>query len=151
MDIKNAIADFQFIANRVSKFSYEIADIDVKDEKAKVNYNIDYNILSINEDENNFVGKLEYITDIRANVNEETFFIIQLIMEGVFIGNKKKLSETDFKNRMELNGIATLSHLSRSYIIAATSLAGMNPPVKTPMANIHLLMAMKKNKEDNKK
>ena len=49
---------------------------------------------------------------------------------------------------MELNGLATLSHLSRSYIIAATSLAGMNPPVKTPRANILILIAMKKNKED---
>lgn len=149
MDIKSAIADFQFLANRVSKFFYEVADIDIKDEKAKINYNMDYNILNINENENNFVGKLEYITDIKANINEDIFFTIQLVMEGIFIGNKKELSENDFKNRMELNGIATLSHLSRSYIIAATSLAGMNPPVKTPMANIHMLMAMKKNKEGN--
>ena len=149
MDIKSAISDFQFLANRVSKFFYEVADIDIKDEKAKINYNMDYNILNINENENNFVGKLEYITDIKANINEDIFFTIQLVMEGIFIGNKKELSENDFKNRMELNGIATLSHLSRSYIIAATSLAGMNPPVKTPMANIHMLMAMKKNKEGN--
>ena len=148
MDLKNSIADFQFIANRVSNFALETKDVDQKGEKVKVNYDIDYNIVEVKEDEKLFVGKLEYIVVIKAKVKNKILFKIQLTMEGIFAGIKNKLSQEDFKNMMELNGIATLSHLSRAYIISATSLAGINPPVKLPMINVHILREMKKKKEN---
>ena len=37
MDLKNSIADFQFIANRVSNFALETKDVDQKGEKVKAN------------------------------------------------------------------------------------------------------------------
>ena len=148
MDLKNSIADFQFIANRVSNFALETKDVDQKGEKVKVNYDIDYNIVEVKEDEKLFIGKLEYIVVIKAKVNNKILFNIKLSMEGIFAGAKNKLSQEDFKNMMELNGIATLSHLSRAYIISATSLAGINPPVKLPMINVHILREMKKKKEN---
>ena len=148
MDLKNSIADFQFIANRVSNFALETKDVDQKGEKVKVNYDIDYNIVEVKEDEKLFVGKLEYIVVIKAKVKNKILFNIKLNMEGIFAGIKNKLSQEDFKNMMELNGIATLSHLSRAYIISATSLAGINPPVKLPMINVHILREMKKKKEN---
>jgi preprotein translocase subunit SecB len=147
MDLKNTVANFQFIANRISNFTLETKDMDIKGEKAKVNYDIDYNIIEIKEDEKLFIGKLEYIVVIKAKVKNKILFKIQLTMEGIFAGGKNKLSEEDFRNMIELNGIATLSHLSRAYIISATSLAGINPPVKVPMVNIHVLREMKKKKE----
>jgi len=148
MDLKNSIADFQFIANRVSNFALETKDVDQKGEKVKVNYDIDYNIVEVKEDEKLFVGKLEYIVVIKAKAKNKILFNIKLNMEGIFAGIKNKLSQEDFKNMMELNGIATLSHLSRAYIISATSLAGINPPVKLPMINVHILREMKKKKEN---
>ena len=83
----------------------------------KVNYDIDYNIVEVKEDEKLFIGKLEYIVVIKAKVNNKILFNIKLSMEGIFAGAKNKLSQEDFKNMMELNGIATLPHLSRAYII----------------------------------
>lgn len=147
MDLKHAIADFQLIANRVSKFCLVTNDLSSESGKVKVNYDMDYNILDIEQKENSLAGKLEYMVDIKAEIQSQIFFEIQLVMEGIFIGDKNKLNQEEFLNRMELNGVASLSHLSRSYIISATSLAGMNPPIKIPMTNIHLLMEMKKNKE----
>lgn len=144
MNLKNILADFQFIANRVSNFTIETKDIDTKGERVKTNFDIDYNIKELKEDERLFISKLEYIVVIKAKVKNRILFRIKLIMEGIFAGNKNKLSEEEFKNMVELNGIATLSHLSRSYIISATSLAGINPPVKVPMVNVYILREMKK-------
>lgn len=151
MELKNTIANFQFIANRISSFTLETKDVDLKGEKIKANYDIDYNITEIKEDEKLFIGKLEYTVVIKAKVKNKILFKIQLAMEGIFSGGKNKLSEEDFKNMIELNGIATLSHLSRAYILSATSLAGINPPVKLPMINIHLLRKMKNRKENDEK
>ena len=124
MDLKNSIADFQFIANRVSNFALETKDVDQKGEKVKVNYDIDYNIVEVKEDEKLFVGKLEYIVVIKAKAKNKILFNIKLNMEGIFAGIKNKLSQEDFKNMMELNGIATLSHLSRAYIIEHKGTSG---------------------------
>lgn len=52
---------------------------------------------------------------------------------------------------LELNGLTTLSQLSRAYILTVTSLSVINPPVKLPMVNIFKLMQQKKNNEANKK
>ncbi|WP_223814627.1 hypothetical protein [Thermoanaerobacterium thermosaccharolyticum] len=76
---------------------------------------------------------------------------INLTMEGVFVGNTQKLKQEDFLDMLELNGLTTLSQLSRAYILTVTSLSGINPPVKLPMVNIFKLMQQKKNNEANKK
>ncbi|WP_231968927.1 hypothetical protein [Thermoanaerobacterium sp. RBIITD] len=52
---------------------------------------------------------------------------------------------------IELNGLTTLSQLSRTYILTVTSLSGINPPVKLPMVNIFKLIQQKKDNEVNKK
>ena len=143
MDLKNSIADFQFIANRVSNFALETKDVDQKGEKVKVNYDIDYNILRNVYEDGKYTGLLEFIVRVNAKIMDDSLFNIIMIMEGVFIGNPNKLSEEQFKNMLELNGVATLSQLSRAYIISMSSISGLNPPVKLPMLNIHDLIYLK--------
>jgi hypothetical protein len=50
---------------------------------------------------------------------------------------------------LELNGLTTLSQLSRAYILSVTALSGITPPVKLPMINIFKLRQQKKEKEVN--
>ncbi|MCD5410423.1 MAG: hypothetical protein LRZ93_02045 [Clostridiales bacterium] len=56
----------------------------------------------------------------------------------------KKLDEEQFISFLELNGVATLSHLNRAYITAVSSLTGLNPPISLPMININSLRRFKK-------
>lgn len=44
---------------------------------------------------------------------------------------------------LELNGVVALSQLTRSYVLSATALAGINPPVRLPMINIYQLKKLK--------
>lgn len=145
------LADFQFVANRVSEFKIETRDIATNEAKVHVTYDFDYNIKEINEFDDKYIGYIEFITVIKAKVKNSILFKINLTMEGVFVGNTQKLKQEDFLDMLELNGLTTLSQLSRAYILTVTSLSGINPPVKLPMVNIFKLMQQKKNNEANKK
>ncbi|MGV8145203.1 MAG: hypothetical protein ACLKAK_00725 [Alkaliphilus sp.] len=39
--------------------------------------------------------------------------------------------------------MATLSHLTRAYIISVSALTGLNPPIRLPMININSLRKCK--------
>lgn len=68
-------------------------------------------------------------------------------MDGLFLGNPKRLSKENFMDMLELNGVVTLSQLARAYVLSVTSLSGINPPVKLPMINVVALREKKKSKE----
>jgi len=67
-------------------------------------------------------------------------------MEGAF--KSESLDEAMFKQMVELNGLVTLSQMSRSYIQSVTAQSGINPPVKMPLIDINRLIELKnKDKE----
>lgn len=148
---KQILADFQFVGNRVADFKIQTKDIEAKQLKAQINYDFDYNIEEIKELEDRYVGRIKFITIIKAKVKNSILFKISLTMEGAFIGNIKKLNKESFIEMLELNGLATLSQLSRAYILSVTSLSGINPPIKLPMINIIKLRQNKKKDETNNK
>ena len=51
-------------------------------------------------------------------------------MEGIFVGNPQKLNIEQFKEMLELNGVATLSQLCRAYILSISALSGISPAIK---------------------
>lgn len=150
MDIKKVLADFQFAGNRISKFSIETKNIDTKGKQAKLAHHIDYKVIDVKQDQSNLKGVLEFTVDIKAKIDTLLLFKIALTIEGIFIGNSQVLNEEKFTSMLELNGTATLSQIARSYITATTALSGLNPPIKLPMINTHMLKQMK-DKETNKK
>ena len=85
------------------------------------------------------------MTHIKAKVKNTILFKVDLKMEGLFLGNPEKLTIDNFKDMVELNGVATLSQLSRSYIMSVSALSGITPVIKVPMINIFSLRE-KKNK-----
>ncbi len=144
MDSKKIHADFQFVANRVSSFILETKDVDTSINSAKLDFDFDYNIKKVEKNENNYVGVIEFIVEVKAKIKNAILLKINLKMEGIFIGNPNVLKEETFTSMLELNGVATLSHLGRAYIASTTSISGINPPIRLPMVNFNKLRELKK-------
>ena len=151
MDINEALADFQFLKNRVTKFSVNYKTTEIKEKSALINCDIDYDIVDFIEDDSKFIGIMNFIVDLKAKAKNLVIFKMHLNMEGTFVGNPKKLNKEQFMNMLELNGVATLSQFSRSYISSVSTLSGINPPVNLPMINIHTLREFKLKKEEKRK
>lgn len=141
---KQILADFQFIGNRVDDFKLETKDIHNIDSRANITTEYDYNIKEVKKLDDKFFGRIEFTTLIKAKIKNSLLFRINLTMEGAFIGNPVKLTEEKFGEMMELNGLVTLSQLSRSYVLSVSALSGINPPVKLPMINVISLRQQKK-------
>lgn len=136
-------ADFQFKGNRVSKFILDTRLIPSKG-PAEVSFDVDYNIVNCSEYEAQHFGVLELIVKVRATLKRRILFKIELTMEGIFTGDATKLSRDKFVEMLEMNGLITLLHISRAYIVSVTSQFGINPPVKIPMINIYKMREKKK-------
>lgn len=145
---KEVLADFQFIANRIAKFSLETKDIENKGKKSQVSFNFDYNILQLEEQEDRYLGCIEFVSFIRAKIRNSTLFKVDLSMEGIFVGNRENITIDRFKEMLELNGVATLSQICRAYILSVSSLSGINPAIKLPMINV-ISVRDKKNRMDD--
>ena len=150
MDTKKVLADFQMLTNRVSKLDLDGLSLNRPDFKLTMEYDIDYNIIAVEKNDDQWVGLEEVYVCIKVNSDTENIFHINLTMEGIFIGDSNKIEKDKFIERLELNGLATLCHLSRAYLISVSSLSGINPPFRLPMINVHSLVKMKKEKEDAK-
>jgi preprotein translocase subunit SecB len=144
MDYQKVIADFQLVKNRVAEFIIETKPLDTKGTPAKLDFDIDYKVLEISEEPDKFIGVIAFETIAKAKIKNMVLFKMNLKMEGVFFGNSEILKRSDFETMLELNGIATLSNLSRAYILSVSALSGLNPPIKLPMINIHKLKDLKK-------
>lgn len=144
MKTDKIMADFQFLNNKVIEFSIENSLLNIKDKVIKVDFDMDYDIVSCNEVEDGYLGVVDFIVNSIGKIEESESFKIHLKMRGNFIGFKRNLNMDKFKEMLEVNGAATLSQISRAYITSTTSLSGM-PSINLPMVNIY---AMKKYKDN---
>lgn len=144
MNTDKIMADFQFLNNKVIEFTIENSLLNIKDKVIKVNFDMDYDIVSCNEVEDGYLGVVDFIVNSIGKIEESESFKIHLKMRGNFIGFKRNLNMDKFKEMLEVNGAATLSQISRAYITSTTSLSGM-PSINLPMVNIY---AMKKYKDN---
>jgi len=148
MSNNEALADFQILGSRVNKLLLDTRIINTKGQ-ADISFDFDYNIAEIGEDENQMRGILKFFIKVKAKVKNKLLFTIELEMNGLFAGNPERLSREKFMEMLEINGLITLLHISRSYLISVTSQSGINPPVHIPMINVMKLREMKaKSKED---
>lgn len=146
MEIKKIMADFQFLNNKVVEFSMQNSLLNAKKKSIKIDFDMDYEVISCNEVDEGFYGIIDFIVNLTGSIEESETFKIHLKMRGNFIGSKNNLSVDKFREMLEVNGTATLSQISRAYLTSVTSLSGI-PPINLPMINIY---AMKKYKENNK-
>jgi preprotein translocase subunit SecB len=142
MKSSEVVSDLVFIGNRVITFNLSTNMIDMKAQSVNIAFDFDYNIKDLKSEAGNAFGLIDYVVKVKASVKKKVLFKIELVMEGAF--TSKTLSKEDFKDMVEINGLITLSHISRAYIISATAQSGINPPVRVPMVNINKLIEQKK-------
>ncbi|MBU3210046.1 preprotein translocase subunit SecB [Clostridium algidicarnis] len=143
MNVNEISSKFQFLGNRIVEFS--IKTDNSSPGRLHINTDIDYNVKSIKEKEDLYLGFLELIINIQGVATNDTYpLIVNLVIEGCFTANKEDLDMNTFKDMVEKNGLVALSQIARSYLISATSLSGINPPIKLPMINVFSLIKKKK-------
>jgi len=135
MKDKDIMADFQFLGHRVSKL---VLDTRLVEEKgpSNVSFDFDYEVMDLLEEDNRFLGIIQLIVQVKAKIKNKVLFKIDLKMEGAFAGNAEKLGHQRFTDMLEMNGLITLLHISRAYLLSVTAQSGINPPVKLPMVNV---------------
>ncbi len=142
MKSSEVASELVFLGNRVITFNLSTNMIDIKSQPVNVAFDFDYNIKELKYDVGNSFGLIDYIVKVKASVKRKVLFKVELVMEGAF--RSETLSKEDFKDMVEVNGLITLSHISRAYIIGATVQSGINPPIRVPMININKLIEQKK-------
>lgn len=142
-------ADFQFLGNRVISLSLDTRLLETKGQRVEVSFIFDYEVKALEEREENYLGIMEFIVKVKATVGKKHFFKVRLVMEGAFACGTKSMPRDKFEEMLEINGLFTLSQISRAYLISVTSQSGMNP-VKMPMINVMKLREVKKHSDDTK-
>ena len=140
---EEVLAEFQFLGNRVTKFNLDTRMINVIELRAVISYEFDNNVKDVRELENKLVGIIEFMVKAKSTLKKKKFFNIDLVMEGAFACETQTDTEEMFQEMLEINGLVTLSQISRAYILSVTSQSGI-PPVKMPMINVIKLREEKK-------
>ncbi|EHR36010.1 protein-export chaperone SecB [Helcococcus kunzii] len=139
MNVDNALADFQLIEYKVVEFDLQNLLIN-KTETINVNYNINFDHSEVEKNGEFYVSILNF--KIKINGYNEEFlsekFNISFSISGAFSGKVEKLNLDTFEKMLDLNGVALLSQISRSYISTITNLSGM-PTINLPMINFNKL------------
>ena len=135
MNVKSVLADFQFLGNRVSKLVLDTRLIEEKG-RAEVTIDVDYKVNEIEVKESKFSDTLSLIIQVKAKIKNRILFRVELEMEGLFAGDAEKITQEKFMNMLEMNGLVTLLHISRAYLLSVTAQSGIQPPVKLPMINV---------------
>lgn len=137
MNSKEVLADFQFLGNRVSKLVLDTRLLEVHG-RADVTFDFDYKVNEVEKTENEkkIIATMTLIVQAKAKIKNKILFKIELEMEGLFTGNVDKISQEKFTEMLEMNGLITLLHISRAYLLSVTSQSGFQPPVKMPMLNV---------------
>jgi preprotein translocase subunit SecB len=144
MDSNKIIASFQMIASRVVNFKLETKEeVGKNKEKVNIKNDFDYEVIKLEEHDEAYYGVVQFKSNFVAKKGKSILFKINIVYEGKFVGDKNALKQEDFKKMLELNGVVALSQFTRSYVLSATALAGINPPVRMPMINIHQLRKLK--------
>ena len=141
MKSSEVVSELVFLGNRVITFNLSTNMVDIKAQPVNISFDFDYDIKELKHEAGNSFGLLDYIVKVRASVKRKVLFKIDLVMEGAF--RSETLSKKDFKSMVEVNGLITLSHISRAYIVSATAQSGINPPIMLPMVNVHKMMEAK--------
>lgn len=144
MKSNDVLSELIFLGNRVVVFNLTTNMMSTKTHPLNVDFDFDYKIKDVEREENRSLCLIDYIVKVKATVKKKVLFKIELIMEGAF--RSDTLADEDFKEMVELNGLITLSHISRAYIQSVTAQSGIHPPIRLPMINVNTLIEKKAQK-----
>ena len=104
---------------------------------------MDYNVAIWDKKDDKHFGVICVEIKINEILEDDTHNTLSMEIDGAFVGNPNVLSEEQFRNMLEINGVATLSHIARTQIMNVTSMSGANERIVLPMINIIEIKAMK--------
>lgn len=137
-----AFADFQYVGHRLLSFEYSYPK--TKDTDHQYDYLIDFNTVHYEDGEDRHFGVIRLAIKVNEMVeDDEISTTVNMEIEGAFVGNPHLLTEEQFRNMLEINGVATLSHIARTQIMNVTSMSGANERIVLPMINILEVKEMK--------
>lgn len=150
MEQKNVQALFQLQDSFVKEFNINIIKKIDNKEDLNIVGQLGFKINSIREENNNYIGQIELINDLKITLKDEEYGNIHISMVGLFVGVKSdEYDKNRFEEMLKYNGATTLSHLIRAYVYTVTGLSGM-PQISTPMINfIEFFKNAKEVKEEN--
>ena len=140
---KTVQACFQLLDNSVKEFSVTCEQKIAKEEGINLSGQVGFRIIDIFPKDNLFIGQIELINDIDISTKNNKNAKIHISMIGLFNANIE-IGKEKFEEMLKINGATTLSHFTRTYVQAVTSLSGM-PTIITPMMNF---VEFFKNEED---
>ena len=145
MKNNDVLSDLVFRGNRVVSFDLKTNTISGKGHSGNISFDFDYNIKDMQHEKNSSFSLIDYTVIVKAMVKKKMLFKIKLVMEGAF--SSEALDEDTFEDMVELNGLITLSQISRAYIQSVTAQSGFKEPVRVPMINVMKLIEQKNQEE----
>jgi preprotein translocase subunit SecB len=144
MKSNDVLSELIFLGSRVVVFNLITNMVSIRNQPVNVSFDFDYKIKDVEREENRSLCLIDYSVKVKATIKKKVLFKIELVTEGAF--RSDTLADDKFKELVEVNGLITLSHISRAYIQSVTAQSGINPPVRVPMININTLIEKKEKK-----
>ncbi len=142
-------SELVFLGNRVVTSNLSTSMVNTKGRPVNIAFDFDYDIKDFKQEEASWYGLIDYVVKVKATVKKKVLFKIDLVMEGAF--RSDSLGEDKFKEMVEVNGLITLSQISRAYILSVTAQSGINPPIRVPMVNVNKMIETKAKAEGSNK
>ena len=142
-------SELVFLGNRVVTSNLSTSMVNTKGRPVNIAFDFDYDIKDIQQEDASWYGLIDYVVKVKATVKKKVLFKIDLVMEGAF--RSDSLGEDEFKEMVEVNGLITLSQISRAYILSVTAQSGINPPIRVPMVNVNKMIETKAKAEGSNK
>jgi hypothetical protein len=152
INLKEVFADFQFVDHHVTKMDFSFPD--AMDEQSEYDYDFDYQIIfskpaDQSDESSSHLGVVDFTVQIATLKNESKNIFLTCTLEAIFIGNPEIFEYEQFKDMLTVNGVATLSQLTRTHIMNFSLMSGITPPLSFPMINIFGLRKAKQTIDAN--
>lgn len=144
MNTKEIKSEFQFVGNSICSLDLHNDFISIPDGDLSKEFDVRYDIESINEDETDIWGTINLYVDCVIKPNDETDtdelpeFNLKLVLNGCF-KDVKGISKEDFVKLLSINGCAALYSVARSIIMSISAQSVVNGSIVLPMINVFKL------------
>lgn len=146
MDTKNVESSFQLMFNSIINLSLENDYIKIgDDDDIKRKYDVSYKIRDIAESGDSLTGFLDLHVNVSVGNDEDKLMGLKMSMtvRGVFT-DSLNVSKEDFRQKLAINGTASLYSISRSIVAMVSSQALSGESLTLPMINVFKLVEQDK-------
>lgn len=146
MDTKNVESSFQLMFNSIINLSLKNDYIKIgDDDDIKRKYDVSYKIRDIAESGDSLIGFLDLHVNVSVGNDEDklTGLKMSMTVRGVFT-DSLNVSKEEFRQKLAINGTASLYSISRSIVAMVSSQALSGESLTLPMINVFKLVEQDK-------